>query len=101
MASYLNRLNPIPSFPAYTGPHHVGTIDVELPVSELDSPSPAPDDTIDTVQYRIFYPCDDDSKLNKPVTWLPQPQRAHVAALTRFLGTGEKLAEVISYVLIN
>lgn len=96
MASYLGRLNPIPSFPAYIGPHLVGTIDVELPVSELDSPSPAPDDSLDTVQYRIFYPCDDDSKTTKPITWLPQPQRAHVAAYTRFLGTGDKLAEVLS-----
>ncbi len=94
-SSYLSRLNPVPTFPAYTGIHKVGTIDVELPVSEIDAPSAAPEEHISTVQYRIFYPCDSDST-GKAVNWLPNPQRDHVAAYTRFLGAGSILAEFIS-----
>ncbi|KAI9740968.1 MAG: hypothetical protein M1818_004574 [Claussenomyces sp. TS43310] len=97
MASYLKALSPIPSFPEYTGPHRVGTIDVEIPVSELDSPSPSPDESIRTVQFRIFYPCESDAKPNATTSWLPSPQRDHVAAYTRFLGARSMLAEVISF----
>ncbi len=94
-SSYLSRLNPVPTFPAYTGIYKVGTIDVELPVSEIDAPSAAPEEHISTVQYRIFYPCDPGST-GKAVNWLPNPQRDHVAAYTRFLGAGSILAEFIS-----
>ncbi|RDW78389.1 putative platelet-activating factor acetylhydrolase 2 [Coleophoma crateriformis] len=97
MASYLTRLNPVPGFPEYTGPFKVGTIDVEIPISELESPSPTPDEAISTIQYRIFYPCEPESK-GKPVNWLPSPQREHVAAYTRFLGASSTLAEVISFI---
>jgi platelet-activating factor acetylhydrolase len=96
-SSYLSRLNPTPAFPEYTGPYKVGTIDVELPVSDFESPSPAPEEHISTVQYRIFYPCDPDSR-GKPINWLPNPQREHVSAYTRFLGAGSMLADFISYV---
>ena len=51
MTSFLSYLNPIPSFPAYTGPYNVGTVDVELPVSELHSPAPSPDPLISTVSF--------------------------------------------------
>lgn len=97
MASYLARLNPIPGFPEYTGPYKVGTIDVEIPISELESPSPTPDESISTIQYRVFYPCEPDDK-GKTINWLPSPQREHVAAYTRFLGAGSTLAEFISSV---
>ncbi|KAK0103077.1 hypothetical protein ONS95_000745 [Cadophora gregata] len=96
MTSYLSRLSPVPGFPEYTGPYKVGTIDVELPISELESPSPAPEDHISTVQYRIFYPCEPESK-GKSVNWIPNPQQGYVSAYTRFLGAGSSLAEVISY----
>jgi platelet-activating factor acetylhydrolase len=89
----------VPSFPEYTGPYTVGTIDVEIPVAELEAPSPAPDDSIPTVQFRIFYPCEADSNATKGITWLPLPQRAHVSAYTKFMGASSRLAEVISYVL--
>jgi len=97
MASYisLSRLSPIPGFPSYSGPHDVGTIDVELPVSDLDSPSPSPGEAISTVQYRIFYPCELDSK-GKAINWIPAPQRGYVSAYARFLGAGSYLAEFIS-----
>lgn len=97
MSSYLSRLSPVPGFPAYTGPHKVGTLDVELPISELESPTSAPVDDIATVQYRIFYPCEPDAKA-KSIGWLPSPQRGYVSAYTRFLGAGSYLAEFISYV---
>lgn len=95
MTSYFSKLSPIPGFPNYTGPHKVGTIDVEFSVGDLDSPSPAPSDNIGTVQYRIFYPCEPDAK-GKPINWIPAPQRGYVSAYTRFLGAGDYLAEFIS-----
>lgn len=96
MTSYLSRLNPVPTFPEYTGPHKVGTVDIELNAAELDSPSSSPDETISTVQYRVFYPCEPESK-NKSVNWLPNPQREYVSAYTRFLGAGSMLADFISF----
>jgi platelet-activating factor acetylhydrolase len=98
MAAYLKSLNPVPSFPEHTGPYKVGTTDIELPVAALEAPSPPPDETIDTVQFRVFYPCESESKHHKRISWLPSPQRAHVSAYTKFLGAGSTLAEVISYV---
>lgn len=95
MTSYLSKLSPVPAFPPYTGPHKVGTLDVEIPISELDSPSPAPDDGITTVQFRIFYPCPPDSQA-KNVNWIPKPQREYVSAYSRFLGAGNTLADFIS-----
>ena len=89
----------MPGFSPYTGPHKVGTIDVELPINELESPSPAPTEDIPTIQYRIFYPCEPDAECKKSVNWLPAPQRGYVSAYTRFLGAGSLLADVISYVL--
>lgn len=96
MTSYLSRLSPVPAFSPYTGPYKVGTVDVELPVNELESPSPAPTDDIPTVQYRMFYPAIEDATSKKSVNWLPSPQRGYVSAYTRFLGAGSWLADVIS-----
>ncbi|KAK1761006.1 phospholipase A2 [Echria macrotheca] len=94
----LSRLNPVPAFPAYTGPHKVGTVDVEIAVSELSSQSPTPKEAsaIDTVQFRIFYPATPDSR-GKRITWLPAPQRLHVSAYVEFLGAGSTLASVLSF----
>lgn len=96
-ASLLSRLNPVPAFPDYTGPHKVGTADVEIPVSELSSPSPTPEGAaeIRTVQFRIFYPAVPESR-GKRITWLPAPQRLHVGAYTQFLGAGAVLASILS-----
>lgn len=97
LASYLARLNPVPAFPQYTGPHKVGTIDVEIPVSDLESPSPAPEGAaaIHTIQFRIFYPAGPDSNGGK-INWLPAPQRQHITAYTTFMGLAPLLAEVVS-----
>lgn len=96
MTSVFSKLNPMPGFPEYTGPHKVGTIDVEIPVSELEAPSPAADESIPTVQYRIFYPCE-ESAAKKPIYWLPRPQREYVSAYMRFAGAHSVLAQFISY----
>lgn len=99
MSGYLANLSPIPAFPAYTGPYKVGTVDIEIPVSELSSPSPAPDNAadIETIQFRVFYPAVDESQQGR-ISWLPAPQRHHVSAYTRFLGFGSAVANLLSYV---
>ncbi|CAK7269359.1 hypothetical protein SEPCBS119000_003527 [Sporothrix epigloea] len=96
--AYFSRLNPVPVFPEYTGPYKVGTIDIEIPVSVLDSPSPAPGGTDDlhTVQFRIFYPTTPDAQ-GERIRWLPTPQRSHVSGYTQFLGIRPILAELVSF----
>lgn len=99
MASYLSRLNPVPAFPEYTGPYKVGTMDVEIPVTELNSPSPTPENATDipTVQFRVFYPAVDESS-QKAIPWLPTPQRHHVSGYTEFIGISKTIAGFLSYV---
>lgn len=94
----LSRLNPVPSFSDFTGPYKVGTVDVEIPVSELDSPAPAPDNAadIETVQFRVFYPTSPEAQ-DKRITWLPSPQRDHLSAYIQFLGAPSLLAQAISF----
>ncbi|KAK0907768.1 hypothetical protein LTR02_005310 [Friedmanniomyces endolithicus] len=99
MASFFTGWNPIKYFPEYCGPFDVGTVDVEIPVSDLPSPADAPEDAQPTVAFRIFYPCDKPSKYDadRPVRWIPQPQRATIAAFAKFLGAKEKVASAVSY----
>lgn len=98
LASYISQLNPIPTFPEYTGPYKVGTVDVEIPITELEAPSPAPDNAADipTVQFRIFYPAKPESN-GKNISWLPAPQRQHVSAYTQFIGIKPMLADLVSF----
>lgn len=97
MSALLSRMSPIPAFPSYTGPYKVGTMDVEIPVTDLRSPSPRPFNAgdIPTIQFRVFYPAVDDSDQNH-IPWLPTPQRHHVSAYTKFIGIGDMLAEFLS-----
>ncbi|KAF3049570.1 hypothetical protein E8E11_006667 [Didymella keratinophila] len=94
--TWLKNMNPTPAFPAYTGPHKVGSIDVEIPTSELESPSDeAPPADIPTVAFRVFYPCRQDSE-QKAVRWIPSPQREYIAAYARFLGANSAFAGIFS-----
>ncbi|KAI9726666.1 MAG: hypothetical protein M1834_008979 [Cirrosporium novae-zelandiae] len=85
----------IPSFPSYTGPYKVGSVDLEIPISDLTSPSASPDPTISTIQCRIFYPCEPVS--SRSVYWLPEPQRDYVRSYMRFLGIGRWTSELLSF----
>ncbi|KAI0835281.1 PAF acetylhydrolase [Hypoxylon sp. FL0890] len=98
LSALLSRLNPVPGFADYTGPYKVGTVDVEIPVSELESPAPAPPNAadIETIQFRIFYPAHPDAQ-GKRITWLPTPQREHLSAYVQFLGVGQLLANAVSF----
>lgn len=94
--TWLKNINPTPGFPAYTGPHKVGSIDVEIPTSELENPSnDAPPADLPTVAFRVFYPCRQDSE-QKAVRWIPNPQREYIAAYARFLGANSAFASMFS-----
>ncbi|KAJ9646484.1 hypothetical protein H2199_002533 [Coniosporium tulheliwenetii] len=93
--SFLSHLNPTPGFPSYTGPYQVGSVDVEIPVTDLEAPSPAPDSTIATTAFRVFYPCEPGAH-ERPVRWIPNPQRGYVSAYARFLGAGSAFSELFS-----
>ncbi|KAL8749602.1 MAG: hypothetical protein Q9199_007585 [Rusavskia elegans] len=93
--SFFSHLNPAPSFPSYTGPYKVGTTDVEIPAAELPSPSPAPNTTLSTVSFRIFYPCEVPAKPAKPVYWLPDPQHEYLGAYVRFLGASRRISAIL------
>lgn len=95
--AFLSHLNPIPSFPAHTGPYKVGTQDIEIPISELSSPAPSPEPTIPTVSFRIFYPCDTNSAHSqKSIHWLPNPQGGYFHGYAKFLGSSPRLASFLS-----
>ncbi|KAI0977069.1 phospholipase A2 [Xylaria arbuscula] len=98
-SSLLSKLSPVPRFPEFTGPYKVGTVDVEIPICELESPAPAPENAaeIETIQFRVFYPCDPGAT-GKRITWLPAPQRDYLSAYIKFLGVGTLLAEAASFI---
>ncbi|KAJ4292647.1 hypothetical protein N0V90_009310 [Kalmusia sp. IMI 367209] len=91
--TWLKSLNPTPSFPAHTGPYKVGSVDVEIPTSQLESPgkSDSPCTNLATVSFRLFYPARPESE-QKGVRWIPNPQKEVVSAYARFLGAGNALA---------
>jgi platelet-activating factor acetylhydrolase len=92
----LGKFSPIRSFPAYPGPYPVGSCDVELPAAELDSQgTECPDQSISTVAFRVFYPCEPNDK-QRPVRWIPNPQIRYGAAYGRFLGANERLSGLLS-----
>ncbi|MCJ1388569.1 hypothetical protein MMC18_001416 [Xylographa bjoerkii] len=98
MTSYLPSLNPTPAFPKhYGGPYPVGTVDIEIPVSELQSVARTPDSSITTVSFRAFYPCENPLSSPKPVYWIPDPQHGYVSAYARFLGASSRISQLLAY----
>ncbi|KAF4539696.1 Platelet-activating factor acetylhydrolase [Lasiodiplodia theobromae] len=97
--SWLSTLNPVPGFPEYSGPYAVGSFDVEIPVSELESPSTPPESSVSTTSFRVFYPCEPGSQ-ERAVRWIPSPQRGYVSAYARFLGAGSALAQIFAYGIV-
>ncbi|KAL6706433.1 hypothetical protein ACN47E_005539 [Coniothyrium glycines] len=94
--TWLNRINPKPAFPAHTGPYKVGSVDVEIPTAQLESPSTdAPPADLPTVAFRVFYPCVQESN-EKAVRWIPSPQRDYIASYAKFLGASSAFAGVFA-----
>ncbi|KAJ8612294.1 hypothetical protein MRB53_037504 [Persea americana] len=94
------RLNPTPSFPDYTGPYKVGSVDIEIPATDLheagEDLSSQPD--VQTVAFRAFYPCTPPTAPSRPVRWVHGPQHSTISAYIRFIGAGTTLANFISCV---
>jgi platelet-activating factor acetylhydrolase len=89
-------MNPTPAFPAHTGPYKVGSVDIEIPTSELENPSTGSlHDVLPTVAFRVFYPATQESN-EKEVRWIPSPQREYISAYARFLGANSAFAGVFS-----
>ncbi|RMY25569.1 hypothetical protein D0866_11068 [Hortaea werneckii] len=99
MSSWFSSLNPINSFPHYHGPYEVGTIDVEVPTADIPVVSDAPEGAQPTVSFRIFYPCVKPAKdeEDRPVRWVPQPQRINIASVIKYVGLSERVAGALSY----
>lgn len=100
MSGFFSGWNPIVSFPKYHGPYDVGTVDVEIPAADLPSPSDAPEGAAPTIAFRIFYPCvkPGNGETDRPVRWIPNPQRATIKAFANFIGVkSPRMANLISY----
>ncbi|KAK7181844.1 hypothetical protein DPSP01_002432 [Paraphaeosphaeria sporulosa] len=91
--TFLDKINPTPSFPSFTGPYKVGSVDVEIPASQLESPgrSSSPSTNLSTVSFRVFYPARPESE-QKGVRWIPSPQKEVVSSYAKFLGAGNAMA---------
>jgi platelet-activating factor acetylhydrolase len=86
-----------PYLPSYSGPHPVGTTDIEIPLSELSSPAPLPQNfDIPTIKARIFYPCGTTKTKAKSVYWVPDPQWEYLQAFASFLGASSRLSKAVA-----
>ncbi|KAI9665373.1 MAG: hypothetical protein M1831_001811 [Alyxoria varia] len=98
--SWFSRFDPTPKFPPYTGPHPVGTQDIEIPLSNLPPTSykpPATNPPITSISFRLFYPCKKlDTDVN-PVSWIRYPQHTVISAYAKFLGAKSTLADIFAY----
>lgn len=98
MTSFFSRFSPVPSFPHYTGPYDVGTLDVEIPTKSVPSftSSATPEGSPATVAFRIFYPCERPVKPSRPVYWIQKPQRNIIAAYAQFLGASSTFSNFLA-----
>lgn len=96
----LSRLTPLAGFPSYPGPHAVGTVDVEIPVSVLgDLGGSPPTGRASTIAYRLFYPCESPPVQSRPVRWIPNPQMPVLSAYMQLLGLNSAMSGLVSSVL--
>jgi platelet-activating factor acetylhydrolase len=74
-----------PCLPRYPGPFQVGSIDVEIPLSESKT-FDTTETSVETILVRLFYPAD-ANELAKPTApaWLPQPSMEYAKGYASFL----------------
>ena len=100
--SNISHLNPTPQFPPHTGPHCVGSSDIELAASSLPESVEPSALRPDTIAFRLFYPCSPSvrhksSKApNDKIYWIQDPQHSTVSAYARFLGATPAIANLLS-----
>lgn len=75
-----------PSLPKYPGPYQVGSIDVEIPISDTRN-FEVTETSVETVLVRLFYPADSTAGLSKGTapSWLPQPNMEYAKGYAAFL----------------
>src|ERR1700735_1184006 len=89
IALKLSRMGLLPSIfpclPRYPGPFQVGSIDVEIPLSESKK-FDTTETSVETILVRLFYPAD-ANELAKPTApaWLPQPSMEYAKGYASFL----------------
>lgn len=93
MFSYLN---PLPHLPAYPGPCKVGTREIEIPISEIQSTTTVPNSQITTIKFRLFYPTTTDAKSTQHAYWLPEPQKQWNDAYADFMGGSSGLTNLLT-----
>ena len=96
----LSYLNPLPSLPSqYRGPYKVGSSEFEIPISEIKSISPVPDERITTIKFRLFYPTTPEATSKQSIYWLPSPQAQWNEAYASFMGASERYVSVMKSML--
>jgi platelet-activating factor acetylhydrolase len=75
-----------PSLPKYPGPYQVGSIDVEIPLSDFKK-FDVTATSVETILVRLFYPADSTAGLAKATapSWLPQPSMEYARGYAAFL----------------
>ena len=75
-----------PVLPKYPGPYQVGSIDVEIPLSESRK-FDVIETNVETILVRLFYPTESSVVTRKATspTWLPQPSMEYAKGYANFL----------------
>ena len=76
-----------PMLPKYPGPYQVGSLDVEIPLSESRK-FDLIETSVETVLVRLFYPAESSGKGRKKApapSWLPQPSMEYAKGYANFL----------------
>ena len=75
-----------PVLPKYSGPYQVGSIDVEIPLTESRK-FDLIETNVESILVRLFYPTNSNAvtKKIKSPTWLPQPSMEYAKGYANFL----------------